>query len=374
MPGDRPAIAYYITPHGYGHAVRSLEILRRLSDLRPDVEPTIISDLPDSLLEQGLGRLPKLRRLRLEFGLYQNDSIQFDLEKSLELLSGLNAESEAIIEREVSFLKRERIQVVVSDIGWLPFEAAARCGLVSIGISNFTWDWIYGAYVDKDPRWAPVISGCRSGYRKCSLFLRLPMHGDCSACPNIEDVPLVARKAGKSRSQVRSILGLRDDDRVVLVSFVTLQLSQAAIRNLKAIQDTVFLYKGPMEFDIPGAVKLDEAPISFPDAVGAADAVLTKPGYGIVSECLAQSTPIIYTERGDMVEYDVLVDTIEQELTSVFIDSRNFNAGNWEPSIRKALSLPRRAPARRVDGADVCAQRILALSQTGTSGRKRPNG
>lgn len=359
MHKDRPAIAYYITPHGYGHAVRSLEILRRLSDLRPDIEPTIITDLPDALLEHGLGKPPKLRRLRLEFGLYQNDSIQFDLEKSLELLSRLNEESETIIEREVSFLKREGIQVVVSDIGWLPFEAAARCGLPSIGISNFTWDWIYGPYGEKDPRWDPVISGCRRGYGKCSLFLRLPMHGDCSACPNIEDVPLVARKAGKSRSQVRSILGVRDDDRVVLVSFVTLQLPQSAIRNLKTIQGTVFLYKGPMEFDIPGALKLDEAPISFPDAVGAADAVLTKPGYGIVSECLAQGTPIIYTERGDMVEYDVLVDTIERELASVFIDSQNFNAGNWEPSIRKALSLPRRVPERRVDGADVCAQRIL---------------
>ena len=80
------------------------------------------------------------------------------------------------------------------------------------------------------------------------------------------------------------------------------------------------------------------------------------PGYGIVSDCIAQGTPIIYTERGVIAEYVVLVDAIERELTSVFISSKDFSAGNWEPSIRRALSLPRRSSDMRVDGADVCLE------------------
>lgn len=365
MEQERPAIAYYITPHGFGHAVRSLEILRRIADLDRNIEPTIISDIPEALIEHGFGSLPNLRRLRLDLGLYQCDSIKFDLEKSLDLLSCLNSESEAIIEREVEFLGRERIRVVISDIAWLPFEAAYRCGVPSIGISNFTWDWIYNAYAAQDSRWDPIISGSRRGYEKCSLFLRLPMHGDCSACPKIEDVPLVARKAKKSASRVRSILGLRPDDKVILVSFVTLHLDQSALRNLNKIDGVVFLYKSPLEFDIPGALRIDGAPISWPDAVGAADAVITKPGYGIVSDCIAQGTPILYTERGLIPEYDVLVKAIERELSSIFIDSKNFSAGNWEPYIRQVLSLPRRLPDMRVDGADVCAGRILDFLANG---------
>ncbi|MCL5406007.1 MAG: hypothetical protein M1398_04690 [Deltaproteobacteria bacterium] len=361
MQREKSPIAYYITPHGFGHAVRSLEILRRLVDFEPNIEPTIISDIPDALVEQNLGSLPGMRRLRLDVGLYQYDSIRFDLEKSLELLSSLNAESEAIIDREVEFLKRKGVRAVISDIAWLPFEAAYRCGIPSVGISNFTWDWIYNTYAAEDPRWDPVISSIRRGYEKCSLFLRLPMHGDCSACPRIEEVPLVARKAEKSGSEVRSILGLDSTDKLILVAFVGLELNETAMGNLKNMDGVVFLYKSPLEFDIPGALRFDEAPISFPDAVGAADAVLTKPGYGIVSDCLALGTPVIYTERGLFAEYEVLVKTIESELTSVFIDSKNFSAGNWGPSIRQILSLPRRLPDIRIDGADVCAGRILDL-------------
>ena len=355
----REKIAYYITPHGYGHAVRSLEVLRLLADIAPEVEPIIVSDIPDALVAQNLGRLPGIRRLRLDVGLYQLDSVRFDLEKSLELISSLNSASEAIIDREVEFLRGERVRAVISDIAWLPFEAANRCGIPSIGISNFTWDWIYGAYAAEEPRWAPVIANIRRGYDKCSLFLQLPMHGDCSACPTIEDVPLVARKAEKSRSRVRSILGLGSTDKIILLGFVTLDLEEAATCNLKNMDGIIFLYKSPLEFDVPGALKFDGAPISFADAVGAADAVLTKPGYGIVSDCLAQGAPIIYTERGPFPESEVLVKTIQGELTSVFVDSRNFGAGNWAPSIRQILALPRRAPNIRTDGAGVCARRIL---------------
>jgi L-arabinokinase len=196
----------------------------------------------------------------------------------------------------------------------------------------------------------------------------MPMHGDCSACPRIEDVPLVARKPKKSRTGVRSILSLDPGDKVILVAFVSLDLNEAAIRKLKSADGIIFLYKSPMEFGIPGALRFDGTPISFPDAVGAADAVVTKPGYGIVSDCLAQGTPIIYTERGPFPEYGVLVNAIQRELTSVFIDSKNFSAGNWEPSIRQILSLPRRFPDIRTDGAEACAGKILGfLNSAGIS-------
>jgi L-arabinokinase len=359
MRPEKCAIAYYITPHGFGHAVRSLEILRRLLQLKPDIEPRIVSDIPDALVEQNLGTLPPLRRIRLDVGLYQHDSIKFDLEKSLELLSRLIAESENIIEREVAFLRRERIGVVVSDVAWLPLAAANRCGIPAIGIGNFTWDWIYNVYAAKDPRWRPIISAIRQGYEKCSLFLQLPMHGDCSVCPRIEDVPLVARKAQKSRDRVRSILGLGSAQKVILLAFVSLDLEEVALRRIKNMDGIVFLYKSPMEFGVPGAIKLDGAPVTFPDVVGAADAVLTKPGYGIVSDCLAQATPIIYTERGLFSEYEVLVEAIESKLSSVFIDSGNFKAGNWQPSINRILSMPRRVPDIEIEGAQICARKIL---------------
>ena len=47
--------------------------------------------------------------------------------------------------------------------------------------------------------------------------------------------------------------------------------------------------------------------LRYEDVVGAVDVVITKPGYGIISECVANDTALLYTSRGHFVEYDVLV-------------------------------------------------------------------
>src|SRR5262249_14675366 len=47
---------------------------------------------------------------------------------------------------EAAYLKRVAARVVVSDIPPLAFAAAARAGIRSIALSNFTWDWIYSDY------------------------------------------------------------------------------------------------------------------------------------------------------------------------------------------------------------------------------------
>ena len=45
----------------------------------------------------------------------------------------------------------------------------------------------------------------------------------------------------------------------------------------------------------------------YEDLVAAVDVVVTKPGYGIIAECIAAGTPMLYTSRGDFREYDLLV-------------------------------------------------------------------
>lgn len=359
MDQKGPVVAYYITPHGFGHAVRALEILRRLTDMDPNIKPIIISDIPYTLVEQNVGRPIPMRPVRLDVGLCQYDSIRFGLEKTLSALGRLLSEAEEIIERERQFLVSEQVKLIVSDIPFLPFDAARACGIPSIGISNFTWDWIYGDYAGSDPRWNEIISRIRSSYAKGSLFLRLPMHGDCSVFPRIEDVSLVARKSARSRDEIRSVLGLGIGEKMVLVSFSSLELDEAALTKLRKVRNVSFFYKSPTKFPLPGARAIDGLAISYVDAVAAADAVITKPGYGIVSDCLAHGAPMIYTDRGRFPEYDILVETIRRELTSIHIEMKDFLAGNWEDAIRRVLALPRKVPGIRIDGADQCVGKIL---------------
>ena len=64
---------------------------------------------------------------------------------------------------------------------------------------------------------------------------------------------------------------------------------------------------------LPGSARfVDERAIysagyRYEDLVRAVDVVATKPGYGIISECIANDTALLYTSRGRFVEYDVMV-------------------------------------------------------------------
>lgn len=362
-------IAYYVTPHGFGHAVRALEVIRQLFLVEPSIRVILVSDIPDYLVLEGVGKSIPLRRRRLDLGLVQKDSLNFDLDASLGELKKLQAGSEVLIGEEASFLLAQGVNAVVSDVAFLPFAAAHACGIPSMGIGNFTWDWIYEAYAAADSRWRSVIDWIRECYGKCGLFLELPMHGDDSVCPKVEPVPLIARKALRDRETVRAILGCSPEIKAYMVYFGTLDLGVEARRRIEAIEGAVFYYKRPLSLDFANAESLDRYGISFVEAVAAMDGVITKPGYGIVSDCMVHGIPMIYTDRGVFPEFEILVEAIHRHLPAVHLPMAEFSAGHWAAAIARVETLQRPSDDMRSDGAAVCARRILDVARAGTTPR-----
>jgi L-arabinokinase len=353
-------IACYITAHGFGHAVRSLAVIQELREIQPGLEMIIVSDIPDILIQQNSTKAIFLRRRRLDVGLVQLDSLRFDLAATKRQLLELYRNREALVSEEANFLRSHKVSAVFCDIPFLPFVAASRVGLPAIGMGNFTWDWIYREEAFADPDWQLIVSWIRESYRHCGLFLQLPMHGDCSVIPRIMDVPMVARRARHTPHQVRTFLGVEPGQKITLISFTDLTLEPAAQDRLETIRDSLFLYRRPLQFSIANGRCVEDEALSYADLVGAADEVITKPGYGIVADCLVHGTPMIYSDRGPFPEVPILVEAMAAHLPVVFLPSEELYAGNWEPAIRQLREQPRSQPQIRGDGARVCAERILA--------------
>ena len=85
----------------------------------------------------------------------------------------------------------------------------------------------------------------------------------------------------------------------------------------------------------------------YEDLVRAVDVVVTKPGYGIISECIANDTALLYTSRGDFREYQALVDAMPKYLRCAFIDHPDLFAGRWQRHLDALLAQP--APPIRPD-------------------------
>jgi hypothetical protein len=196
-------------------------------------------------------------------------------------------------------------------------------------------------------------------------LLRRPYAGDLSVFPQSEDIPLVARRPRIEREQARHRLGL-DDKPTVLWSFGGHALPGFDARRLGRYRDFRFMLtngEGPAPENV---LRLSNAQIEglgleYIDLVGAADVVVTKPGYGIVTDALAARTRMVYTDRGDFPEYPILVAGMAKHLPCVYVTNAQVLAGEVGPAIERALNAPWPEPPR-LDGADVAARRILEIA------------
>jgi UDP-N-acetylglucosamine:LPS N-acetylglucosamine transferase len=99
--------------------------------------------------------------------------------------------------------------------------------------------------------------------------------------------------------------------------------------------------------------------LRYEDLVAAADVVVTKPGYGIVSECIAHDTAMLYTSRGRFREYDLMVKEMPALLRCLFIEQRELFAGRWKEALTALMQQPPAARHAATDGADYAARVIL---------------
>jgi hypothetical protein len=120
----------------------------------------------------------------------------------------------------------------------------------------------------------------------------------------------------------------------------------------------------------------------YEDLVAAADVVMSKPGYGIVSECIACDTPLLYTSRGLFREYDLFVRDMPRYLRCQFISHEALFAGRWRALLEEVLNQKPAPDSLATDGAEVAAaaleelafvaRRYRSSSGAGGAGVRRP--
>jgi L-arabinokinase len=348
-------VVFYVTGHGFGHATRMAAVAAALAGRKPGLQISIVSTAPEWLFRGNLS-VPFRYRLRaLDVGVIQRDSLHLDARATLAAYAGLLPRQSFTVAEEGESLRRDGVDLVVADIPPAAFPVAQRAGLPGVGISNFSWDWIYADYVRAHPEYGPILDAIRSDYGGAILFLRLPFHGPCDAFRNVRDIPMIARRATRSREDMRRTLGLDATRPVILLSFGGFEIQGIDFEQVEALREYAFLTTQPPPRPLRNVRVVRLNGFRYEDLVAQADAVITKPGYGIVSDCLANQTPVLYTSRGEFAEYPQLVEGLERFGIAAFIANRDVLAGNWRANLADLLSRRREWPDLPADGAEVAA-------------------
>lgn len=359
-------IAFYITAHGFGHGVRSCDIIRAYKRQYPEQPVHIVSGLPVAFFQARLGELlnsfDTIRNASFDVGMVQQDAIRTDVKATLTVTLDLCHRAEELIRGELVYLRRNGIRAVIADIPGVPLAAAKRLGIPAIAVGNFSWDWIYAEFAACDPRWHPVVEHFEACYRQADLLLRLPFPCATGVFPRIEDVPLLAEPGRSRRNELARDFGASPENCWVLLSFTSLQWEPGALRKLQALQDYEFFAVRPFDWPDTGLHAVEPARYSFSDVLASVDVAVSKPGFGIVSDCIVNAKPLIYADRSDFAEYEILVDAIRRYLRNCHIPSPDVYAGDLRPALERVLTAPE--PTERLDrgGAGIAARRIYQLA------------
>jgi hypothetical protein len=341
--------------------------------MRSDIRIAVRTAAPRWLFDVTCRASIDLQPCDADVGMVQLDSLTIDQEATARRAADFYSDFDARVDREASWLLTEGVALVVGDIPPLAFAAAARAGVSSIASGNFTWDWIYEDYAVFDRLAPDVLPIIREAYATATVALRLPFHGGFAPmAERVRDIPLVAHVSSRDPADTRRALGILDGRPAVLASFTgygaPLAYGQAVRdRKLWVVTTTGDRALDATTASAPNLIALDAAAsyahgIRYEDVIAAVDAVLSKPGYGVVSECAANETALLYTSRGKFREQDVFVAEMPRYLRVRSLAQEAALAGHWTDAVEALLAQP--APPERLpsNGSTVAADAILRLS------------
>ena len=365
-----PAVVFYISGHGFGHAIRQIAVINALHALAPEVAIVVRTAAPEWLFTRTACGASSFVAGETDTGVVQIDSLRPDVRETIRRARAFLDRFGEHVQREAALLRAHDATLVLSDAPPLACAAAAAAGVRSVVCANFTWDWIYRDYSEQ-PGVDSIVEQIGKVYETADAGWRLPLGGGFETIDPIIEVPFVARhaRADLSRDQIRRQLALPGDRPLMLVSFGGYGLHQLPLDRLDCLKEweVVLTSRGPVDATVPNGVHviaeehLYGSGLRYEDLVHAVDVVLTKPGYGIIADCVANGTAMLYTSRGRFAEYEVMVEQMPRYLRCGYLALESFEAGEWSEALRALRETAPPLVQWRTDGAEVAARMIAEL-------------
>lgn len=359
-------IAYFISPHGFGHAARACAIMSVLQNQNPAIHFEIYTRVPSWFFAQQNGLSFSYHEVLTDVGLVQTDPMRHDLPATLSALERFIPTCQGDGLRMLADeLAKLQCRLVVSDISPLGIVAANQAGIPSILVQNFTWDWLYKPYVPAYPKFAALISWMQEVYHSCSHVIRaIPF---CPMLDSQQRIDLTAQPISRAVSQsipeTRRALGCTADDKIIALTMGGVEGDNAIAADLARKSDYIFMSTG-RSHRIARHDNLiilpRQLPIPHPDIMNACDLVIGKPGYSTMSEVYYAGIPFWYFTREDFLENGPLADFADKNMHGVNVTDEMLIQGGWLEQLDVSLALPRLS-RHHENGAMQAADFILSL-------------
>ena len=349
MPGS---LALFISPHGFGHAARTIAVAQALQHRKPDLQFHIFTTVPEHLFNESLHNI-HYHQVKTDVGMIQSDALSCDAGKTKDALDAFFPFSEALLTDLAGIVKD--CHSVLCDISPMGIEVARYAKRPSVLVENFTWDWIYAEY----PELTAYSKLLADIYSRADV--RIQTEPVCNRL-DTRSCPPIFRKKRRDASTIRRELGA-GDRKIVLITMGGIGYPVEKLQGFESCDDCYFIIAGQKKTSMLGSNVMGlsvDSHYYHPDLICAADLVLCKSGYSSVAECYQAGTRVVAIDRQGFAESRVLTDFISDQLGGTIIDEEDFVTGKWLKLLPELLQKRCSAPAG-TNGADLVAEIILSL-------------
>jgi hypothetical protein len=353
-PKDPMKILYYLTAHGYGHAVRTSTICNEISE---KVRLIFRTTIPEKFFHEEVKRPFKYLPGQFDCGCIQRDSVTIDKRETLQAYRAIAEKNTARLDAEVKFCREQGVDGIVSDITPFAFEVARRAGIPSVAVANFTWFDIYEPYVREYPSFVPVLEKMRRQYQMASLLLELTPSTGMSYFGNRVKISPVAKPGRNRGGELKKHLGLEEDRRIGLIYVGELGMENIRWGDLAKFRGWDFVGIYPLPGTSANYHLMDKKSFPYEDLVASAEVMVTKIGYGVVSQGLVNGTPLIYLPREDFAEFSVLERGVQEWGHGYRLSKEDYQALKWQDVLEEVSKKGRPNPVPS-EGGKICAREI----------------
>src|SRR4029453_18683233 len=153
----------YVSGHGFGHASRVVEVINAMLAKRPETRVGVRTSAPRWLFDLTVKGKITYGTLECDTGVVQIDALNLDEADTIRRAWSFHSDLVTRAASETRVLRELGAGLIVGDIPPLAFAVGGAAGIPSIGLGNFTWDWVYADY----PRvrlGASLVPAHRRGY------------------------------------------------------------------------------------------------------------------------------------------------------------------------------------------------------------------
>lgn len=341
-----------ISHHGFGHLGQMAPVLNLLVHQHVEFVIVIQSGHSRTLLERFL-KFPFVHIVQAaDQPILMKNAITLDVPATVAALQAYHARSTEEIAFLTTQMQQHQITLVISNIGYFPLVAADALNLPSMAFCSLNWADILSAYAHLSADLPPLIAVIKDCYAAADVFLApqpaMPM-------PAMQDVVSVGPVARGGRSHVLAqLLGHPAATRYGLISLGGISYP-LHYQDWPSVDGWVWIATG-VENPRPDLIDLQELtappdskqliskqptakqlisnqlPLEFTDVLASVDVLITKPGYGNITEAGCAGIPVACLPRPDWPETPALLNWLQQKVPVLMIEETALMSGQCLPA------------------------------------------